>query len=359
MLILAQNMTKPTTSAGSFILSSTSAVATRSSATSAGSSTSSAAQQTTTSAPATTLSTSTATSSPAAATSTSSSYFTLAATYDSTNFFDKFDFFNDTDPTHGTVVYVDQSTAEADGLISTADDIVTIKMDDTTTLASGVGRNSVRVTSKETISVGTLLVLDAEKIPYGEGLWPAFWTVGDDWPNDIVEQVDNNNTNQMTLHTKTGCTLYEPMEAVGTVLNTNCSAYFDGNAGCGVKDSSASTFGSAFEAVGGGVFATYWSEEGVSIWSFARDEIPADLTSDSPDVSSWGEPKAFWSSTTCSMDEYFGPQTIVINITVCGDWAGATYSQFYSGTCADAVMDPENYTNAEWKIKYVKIYKAK
>jgi hypothetical protein len=35
---------------------------------------------------------------------------------------------------------------------------------------------------------------------------------------------------------------------------------------------------------------------------------------------------------------------VVINITICGDWAGAAYnSGGFPGTCADAVADPSNY----------------
>ncbi|KAI5475180.1 family 16 glycoside hydrolase [Pseudohyphozyma bogoriensis] len=267
------------------------------------------------------------------------------STFDSANFFDNFDFFTDADPTHGTVTYVSQSTAESDGLISTDNGVVTMKVDDTTTLDSGVGRNAVRVTSKETISIGTLLVLDAKKIPYGGEI-------------DIVEQVDDVSQNQMTLHTSDGCTLTTPMDALGTVLVEDCNANIDGNQGCGVQDPSTSSFGSAFETAGGGVYAVYWSEEGIKVWSFTRDNIPADLTSGAPDVTSWGSPTAFWSSASCSMSQFFGPQTIVINTTLCGDWAGATYSTYYSGTCNDAVMDPTNYVDADWQINYVKVFTA-
>ena len=38
---------------------------------------------------------------------------------------------------------------------------------------------------------------------------------------------------------------------------------------------------------------------------------------------------------------------MVINITICGDWAGSAYnSGGFPGTCADAVADPSNYNSA-------------
>ena len=39
--------------------------------------------------------------------------------------------------------------------------------------------------------------------------------------------------------------------------------------------------------------------------------------------------------------------SVVINITICGDWAGGVYSSDgFPGTCADAVADPSNYNSA-------------
>jgi hypothetical protein len=43
---------------------------------------------------------------------------TLSETYDSTNFYSKFVFYTDGDPTHGYVDFVNQSVAQQMGLIS-------------------------------------------------------------------------------------------------------------------------------------------------------------------------------------------------------------------------------------------------
>ena len=62
---------------------------------------------------------------------------------------------------------------------------------DHTNVASGRGRNSVRISSKEPYTHG-LFVLDMEHMPSSQcGSWPAFWTVGPEWPKkgeiDIIE----------------------------------------------------------------------------------------------------------------------------------------------------------------------------
>jgi hypothetical protein len=54
------------------------------------------------------------------------------------HFFDNFDFFTDSDPTHGFVDYVDQQTAIADGLIGLINSSVYIGADHTN-ISSGAG----------------------------------------------------------------------------------------------------------------------------------------------------------------------------------------------------------------------------
>ena len=48
-------------------------------------------------------------------------------------------------------------------------------------------------------------------ITLGCGTWPAYWLCGDNWPNngeiDIIEGVNTQNFNQMTLHSKANCNM--------------------------------------------------------------------------------------------------------------------------------------------------------
>ena len=41
----------------------------------------------------------------------------------------------------------------------------------------------VRITSKKTYNSGTLFLADIYSMPHGCATWPAYWTVGPDWPN--------------------------------------------------------------------------------------------------------------------------------------------------------------------------------
>lgn len=83
-----------------------------------------------------------------------------------------------------------------------------------------------------------------------------------------MEGVHNNAQNQMTLHTTAGCTLSQPMAATGRILTTDCDVAADSNIGCGVQDRSTNSYGKGFNEVGGGVYVTYWDEQGISIWMF-------------------------------------------------------------------------------------------
>ena len=81
------------------------------------------------------------------------------------------------------------------------------------------------------------------------------------------------------------------------------------------------------------------------MWHFARTEIPADITAKKPNPSSWGNPVAFWSSSSCDMASHFFEHTLVLDTTICGDFAGATYaSAGCPGTCAQAVSNPSTFS---------------
>ncbi|KAG8860355.1 hypothetical protein FRB96_004004 [Tulasnella sp. 330] len=291
-------------------------------------------------------------------------------------FFNNFNFDTFADPTHGNVNYISESQAINNLAYVQSDGVAVMKVDNTTTIQSGGNRDSVRITSKKSYSTG-LFVLDLQSMPTGCGTWPAFWLVGPNWPSngeiDIVEGVNNNVNGQYTLHTDPGCTLdtsfdkstsrrrrssfsdrshsrravanaNSAMAFTGVVLNSNCDALLDSNTGCAVQDPSKQSYGVPLNANGGGVFATLLDANGIAIWFFPRASVPADIASQKPQPSGWGSPKAFWSSNSCPSTKYFKSQQIVINTTLCGDWAGSVYSSSgCPGTCADRVADPSNF----------------
>ena len=72
--------------------------------------------------------------------------------------------------------------------------------------------------------------------------------------------------------------------------NQNC-AY---QPGCGI--SNAGAYGSALNNVNGGVYATEYSNTGISVWWFQRNNIPSDLAQNSTKAnpSAWGKPAAYF-----------------------------------------------------------------
>ncbi|PLW08834.1 hypothetical protein PCANC_16615 [Puccinia coronata f. sp. avenae] len=290
-------------------------------------------------------------------------------------FFDEWDFFSDPDPTHGMVEYVGSESGWSNGLVilqpSSVDANFTsaiMKVDNYTYLDDNQPRRSIRLSSKKSFKYG-LVVLDVIKIPFGCSAWPAFWTVGDNWPQggeiDIIEGVNMGNTNQMTLHSVPGCKVKDQMSqsATGKVLHTDCDATGTGNVGCGIADPSTASLGKSFNENGGGVFVMEWKASGISVWRFARSEIPDQLfMGANPQPSSWTTPPvAHWDQEDCnSLSDGFSQHKIIFDITLCGDWAGApdvfNANGICSGSCSSVIKDPSVFKDAYWEVASVKLY---
>ena len=301
--------------------------------------------------------------------------YTLKDDYSGSNFFSMFDFFTDADPTSGYVDYVAQSAAQSAGLINTNNNQIYMGVD-SKNVASGSGRQSVRLTSKAIYNQG-LIVLDLEHMPIGCGTWPAFWTVGPDWPAngeiDIIEGVNMQSHNAMTLHTGSGCSIGSGPNTgssnaaqafSGSVSTSNCDINAQGqaqNAGCGIATADTSSYGSGLNAIKGGVYATEWNSDGISIWYFPRGKIPSDVDSN-PDPTSWGTPYAFFGSSSCNIDTKFKNQQIVFDTTFCGQWAGEVWStdstcSAKAATCQEYVQNnPQAFADAYWTVNSLKVY---
>jgi hypothetical protein len=288
--------------------------------------------------------------------------------YSGKTFFDTFHFFTGPDPTDGTVNYVDQSTAVANGFVYVQDDgTVIMKADDNTTLPLGVNRDSVRITSQAQYTTG-LFLLDLNRAPWGCAVWPAFWTVGTNWPNngevDILEGVHDNQYNQIAWHTATGCLLDPNATFTGTIPVengqnvTNCDANVNSNSGCDTIEWSRASYGPYFDSQGGGILAMKWDENDISVWSFYRAAIPTDVAAGTPNPSLWGPPSAKLMNTMCNITNFFSNHSIVFDITFCGQWAGNSYATSgCPGTCPERLMDPTNFVNASWSINSLKVYR--
>lgn len=213
-------------------------------------------------------------------------------------------------------------------------------------------------------------------MPHGCGVWPAWWSSGPNWPNageiDVIEGVNSNPTNQYTLHSGaagSGCKLDKSPKALqttavnatgaftGHVLGDVCESSNTNNAGCAISDTDERSFGHGFNMAYGGVFAHLWDSTGIAMWHFARDEIPSDITAGNPDPSTWPTPAALFSSAGCDIAANFYDHTLVLDTTICGDWAGAAYEgSGCPGTCQEAVANATNFNVAKWKINYIAVY---
>ncbi|KAF9240620.1 glycoside hydrolase family 16 protein [Melanogaster broomeanus] len=295
--------------------------------------------------------------------------------YQADDFFDQWTFFTGSDPTGGNVAYQDMQDAMSKGLayIDDCDNSTVLAVDSTSTVPAGGNRDSVRITSNKNYS-GGLFILDAAAMPVGCGTWPSFWTVGPNWPLageiDIVEGVNNQATNQMTLHSGTdaACTIDtvdNVLQAVtGELLGTNCYSTETADAGCAFSDTDNRSFGYGFNGAQGGVFALLWDPSaGMSMWHFARADIPVDITNKVPTPATWGTPAGYWSSQTCDISTNFYEHSMVIDTTICGNWAGGAYASSWLPWHLLVYGLPMLLTSlltctsdAKWVINYIAVY---
>ncbi|TFY81316.1 hypothetical protein EWM64_g2693 [Hericium alpestre] len=148
----------------------------------------------------------------------------------------------------------------------------------------------------------------------------------------------------------------------GNPGQNDCNVATNGNAGCGVQVTDANSYGPGFNNNGGGWYAVERTNDFIKVWFWARNAggIPGDVTSgaNSVNTDSWGTPDAFFPNTDCDIASHFGPNNIIINLTFCGDWAGAVYgSQGCPGTCEDYVNNnPGAFSNAFFEFPWIKVY---
>lgn len=170
----------------------------------------------------------------------------------------------------------------------------------------------------------------------------------------------------MTLHTNSGCTISNTGAFTGQLSTPNCDVNAPGqyaNAGCGIASHDTATYGTGFNANGGGVYATEWTSDAISIWFFPRGAIPSDLSSGNPDPSGWSKPAAKFEGG-CKIDEHFQNHNIIFDMTFCGDWAGNVWGQdsvcsSKASTCQAFVQNnPGAFTDAFWQVNSLKVYQS-
>ncbi|GAA5993708.1 hypothetical protein JCM5350_005801 [Sporobolomyces pararoseus] len=284
------------------------------------------------------------------------------------NFFDGWEFWDQADPTHGSVNYLSQDAAKAANLISTSSDSIIMKVDNTTKLDSGKFRDSVRIHSKAGAKIGSIIIADIINMPFGCATWPAWWTNGQNWPAggeiDIIEGVNNQPENSITLHVSDSDCKQDPnVDITGKPIpeNDDCNANVKSNQGCSYREVADSSYGEPFNKAGGGVLVTSFTKESIEVWFWSRPNVPENIQKESPDKSTWGKPSARWPTTSCDIEKYFGDQTMIFDTTLCGDWAGAesVWSRDCGDkapTCQEYLMDPSHFDDAYWEVGYVRVY---
>ncbi|KAM0563513.1 hypothetical protein ACHAPJ_001234 [Fusarium lateritium] len=201
------------------------------------------------------------------------------------------------------------------------------------------------------------------------GTWPAFWAYGTNWPDDgeidILEGANLAYNNIMTGHTAEGCMLDPADENLfsGERLSLDCGVGMD-NVGCGFNppESDKSSYGDAFNAIGGGVYAMEWDSEYIKIWHFPRGSIPADIEAKKPDPKKWGLPQSLFGGSKCNVDEYFKDFKLVLNINFCGDYGEGTWTDFetcrsLAPTCREYVANnPRAFQDTYFDVSYIDVY---
>ncbi len=296
-----------------------------------------------------------------------SAAYVLEDTFDTSNFFAEFDFQATPDPTHGFVNYIDGMTANETGIAGYSDNgkQVFLGVDYKEKNPQG-GRKSVRVESKKQYTQG-LFIADIATMPKQAcGAWPAFWTANTaDWPAsgeiDIIEGVNLQKTNSMTLHTADGCSMERPNLPGVKMAHTNCNEN-TGYTGCGQEvENDTKNYGGDFNSLGGGVYALDWNSESIDIYFFGRNAIPADIKEGKPDPKTWAKPTVTFKGN-CNIDNHFKKHKIIINTTFCGDWAGRTWSD---GECAALAPNceqyvaehPEVFEHTFWAFNSIKVFR--
>ncbi|KAI6177795.1 Endo-1,3(4)-beta-glucanase [Aphelenchoides bicaudatus] len=268
-------------------------------------------------------------------------------------FADKFNFQAIKDPFGAYVEYLTRNDAVEQGLFKESfDGSVYIGVDSKNKVEDGrPGRKTVLLQSVKDYKDG-LFVVDIAHAPASIcSTWPMFilWGAVENWPGcgqiNIIEGVNTNKNNTMSLNTDEGCQITNSStEYTGKLLKSNCYIKAPGqkiNRGCQILADGNDNYGEGFNKANGGVYATEITSEYISIWHFPRLKIPEDLKYGglNPNPESWGTPTAKF----------------------CGDFPSSEWVEdcdFYDQlTCRNFVRDNYRvFNDSYWIINSLKVF---
>lgn len=305
---------------------------------------------------------------------------------DGGDFFSRWDFWTEKDPTKGFVDYVSKDVADSEGLTSLSARGVYMGVD-MVSQSGAEGRRSVRLHSRETYNSG-LFIIRIEHAPAGCGLWPAFWMYGEDathpWPTwgeyDIIESIHTAGQVMTTLHTSGAeCSqsgLVGGQDFIGSWVMTgeensrpadNCDIHAPHqaeNQGCSQLGPDAS-IGPAFNEGGGGTFAADWDPDAghIRTWFFRPGAEPSDLAEGAPNPDAWDVPYSYFSLSPDKCGPgHFANMRLIFDTTFCGDLGAPFFSamcpeEAKTATCEQFVAQhPERMSEAYWLISSLDVY---
>ncbi|PPR00752.1 hypothetical protein CVT24_000777 [Panaeolus cyanescens] len=289
--------------------------------------------------------------------------------YSGSTFFNGWDFYGAADNlTNGDANFVtaDQAASSKLAFVDPASNHAFVKVDNVTQVAPLQKRDTVRIQTSVRYGIGSVWIADFLHVPYGCSVWPAWWSQAPIWPQggeiDTFEGVNMITNNRMSLHTTPGCTQMGQQQTSSQILSPDCSADDNNNMGCVNTDPNPASYGAPFAQAGGGIFVTELAASGVSIWFFSRKDIPSVLSSgNSFDTSQLGLPTANYPNTGCDPAKFFQPQHLILDITLCGDFARPTISDTCPSTpdqCYPQYVlgPPTNYDTAYFEIASIRVF---
>jgi len=249
-----------------------------------------------------------------------------------TSFFSGFNFMTE-DANHGSAHYLDAGRAVQEGVAQAYPTHAVLR----------AGRADPQYRYKRyTAKIGTqkswsyfLAAMRFSHVPYGCGVWPAFFTLapGAPWPDggevDILEYV-NDDVSKTSLHTGHACRL-DPnlVNRYGYMpdrnrMNYDCRTRYPQHLGCAPNKWMRSGQQWAHNP---GVVALERTAEFLKIFFIPEGSIPGDLIGDAPRPDTWDRFIVSYypfSANGCP-PSVMAAQQLVLNIGFCGDWASKVW----------------------------------
>jgi hypothetical protein len=256
------------------------------------------------------------------------------------SFFDDWDFLTG-DANNGASQYLDKGTAIQEQVAQAADTHAILRVG---SKGNWLKRKSAKIATQKSWTT-FLATMRFSHTPTGCGVWPSFWTnaKGVEWPNggelDVMEYV-NDFPSQSSFHTgkenkcklnaallnKPGCAALPDTNKMGY----ECSTSYPEKLGCAPNKYPLRTG----QQISGnpGVYAVEHTQSYMKVFFIPETEMPADMNSNEPKPDTWDQwvisYYPFASSDQSSPGSCPSPmqaQQLILNIGMCGDWAGKVW----------------------------------